>query len=620
MSNIDVNVEVDSQTVTVIDVLPTGPRGPQGIAGEDGATSIAELTDVDLTGLDDGETLIWDEGSGMWVPGQASGEGAPDAKYLVTEAHPGLTDEVVVGTTPGGELGGSWASPTVDTVHSGSSHVQIQAAAEATAAAAIAASEAGQVRDGDAAGGVLSGTYPNPGFAVDMATQAELDAEVALARNGDNITSGTVADARIAATIARLDSPAFTGNPTAPTQAPLSNNTRLANTAYVDAAITTLIGTAPGTLDTLGEISDAINDDANLYTTLVAAIAAKVSDASYDQAAWNGVTDIAASKNAVRDLIESIVDGQVFGGEVEAPSVKASGKTGATSNPVILAGGTTSGPPSTGTHVAGEVVVDATGLIWYCTAGGTPGTWVDKYGNVVTAAIATHDADVDAHASAFDAFAQTLLQHDPTFLEDYFWFYDEFLGAGITSGAIGSLGWAFGNTGTGAIALPAADLAGPGVVSLNSPATSDTAHIGLDAFLFTGSPEYHIRFRIRQSTASTALVGRWGMLATAVTAPGDGAWFETGATNYQFKTRHASGTAEVTDTGVAVDTAWHWFDIISDGSSVITAYIDGVLEATHTTRPTTALLTPRIGGTRASGSGNANVRIDAVWGKIAYGR
>jgi hypothetical protein len=30
-----------------------------------------------------------------------------------------------------------------------------------------------------AAGGVLSGTYPNPGFAADMATQAELDAFIA---------------------------------------------------------------------------------------------------------------------------------------------------------------------------------------------------------------------------------------------------------------------------------------------------------------------------------------------------------------------------------------------------------------------------------------------------------
>ena len=39
--------------------------------------------------------------------------------------------------------------------------------------------------------------------AADVATQAELDAEAALARNADNLTSGTVADARIASTIAR---------------------------------------------------------------------------------------------------------------------------------------------------------------------------------------------------------------------------------------------------------------------------------------------------------------------------------------------------------------------------------------------------------------------------------
>lgn len=36
-----------------------------------------------------------------------------------------------------------------------------------------------------------------------------------------------------------LDSPAFRGNPTVPTQTPLTNNTRAANTAYVDAAVST---------------------------------------------------------------------------------------------------------------------------------------------------------------------------------------------------------------------------------------------------------------------------------------------------------------------------------------------------------------------------------------------
>jgi hypothetical protein len=45
-----------------------------------------------------------------------------DADYLVGTAHAGLSAEIVVGTTPGGELGGTWASPTVDATHSGSTH------------------------------------------------------------------------------------------------------------------------------------------------------------------------------------------------------------------------------------------------------------------------------------------------------------------------------------------------------------------------------------------------------------------------------------------------------------------------------------------------------------------
>lgn len=79
-------------------------------------------------------------GAAVWVAlAGGGGTGAPDdATYLVTTAHAGLSAEVAVGATPGGELGGTWAAPTVDATHSGSTHAAAQAAAEATAASGLA--------------------------------------------------------------------------------------------------------------------------------------------------------------------------------------------------------------------------------------------------------------------------------------------------------------------------------------------------------------------------------------------------------------------------------------------------------------------------------------------------
>lgn len=65
-------------------------------------------------------------GAAVWTQlNGGGGGGAPStADYLVGTAQAGLSAEIVVGTTPGGELGGSWASPTVDTTHAGSNHLQ----------------------------------------------------------------------------------------------------------------------------------------------------------------------------------------------------------------------------------------------------------------------------------------------------------------------------------------------------------------------------------------------------------------------------------------------------------------------------------------------------------------
>lgn len=48
----------------------------------------------------------------------------------------------------------------------------------------------------------------------------------------------------------------------------------------VDARIQTVIGTAPANLDTLGELSDALGDDANFAATVTTALAGKASDAA----------------------------------------------------------------------------------------------------------------------------------------------------------------------------------------------------------------------------------------------------------------------------------------------------------------------------------------------------
>ncbi|EFJ3025411.1 phage tail protein [Escherichia coli] len=74
---------------------------------------------------------------------------------------------------------------------------------------------------------------------------------------------------------AQKHNPTFTGEPKAPTPAAGNNTTRIATTAFVQAAITALINGAPDTLDTLKEIAAAINNDPKFSTTINNALAGK---------------------------------------------------------------------------------------------------------------------------------------------------------------------------------------------------------------------------------------------------------------------------------------------------------------------------------------------------------
>ena len=81
----------------------------------------------------------------------------------------------------------------------------------------------------------------------------------------NNVTiSGTLnMDGATAATITNLSSPV--------------NNSDAATKGYVDTAISNLIDTAPGTLDTLNELAAALGDDPNFATTVTNSIATKLS-------------------------------------------------------------------------------------------------------------------------------------------------------------------------------------------------------------------------------------------------------------------------------------------------------------------------------------------------------
>ena len=86
----------------------------------------------------------------------------------------------------------------------------------------------------------------------------------------EHLAADSVTTAKIA------DSVALGGSPTTTTQSAADNSTKVATTAYADAAIAALADSAPSTLNTLNELAAALGDDANYATTTATAIGTKM--------------------------------------------------------------------------------------------------------------------------------------------------------------------------------------------------------------------------------------------------------------------------------------------------------------------------------------------------------
>lgn len=123
---------------------------------------------------------------------------------------------------------------------------------------------------------------------------------------------------------APLASPAFTGTPTAPTPTGGDDSTKLATTAFVQAALTALIGAAPATLDTLQEIAEALGDDPNFVNTVMTAIGERLAKASN----LSDLADMAAAR------------GNLGLGSMATQNANNVAITGGTIDGIILDGGT----------------------------------------------------------------------------------------------------------------------------------------------------------------------------------------------------------------------------------------------------------------------------------------
>ena len=135
---------------------------------------------------------------------------------------------------------------------------------------------------------------------------------------------------------ATLASPALTGTPTAPTAAAGTNTTQIATTAFVSTAVSNLVDSAPGALNTLNELAAAIGDDANFSTTITNSIATKLPLAG---GTLTGSLTISSSGTPKDILIYGNSAGEFMQYDGSASLLKVHGKSNATAFQVFTNGG-----------------------------------------------------------------------------------------------------------------------------------------------------------------------------------------------------------------------------------------------------------------------------------------
>lgn len=212
----------------------------------------------------------------------------------------------------------------------------------------------------------------------------------------NNVTiNGTLdMDSGTAATITGLPTPTNSGD-----AAPKS---------YVDTAISNLVGTAPSTLDTLGEISDALNDDANLAATLTSSIASKLSLAggTMTGAIAMGTSKItglgtptAGTDATTKTYVDGVGDAKLAlaGGTMTGNIVMGSNKVTSTATPSADADLTTK-------VYVDSILGSATSAATSASAAATSATNASNSASAASSSASDASASASAAAASYDSF------------------------------------------------------------------------------------------------------------------------------------------------------------------------------------------------------------------------
>ena len=194
--------------------------------------------------------------------------------------------------------------------------------------------------------------------------------EIAAAINNDPNFSTTVNNAL--ALKAPLASPALTGIPTAPTAAQGTNNTQIATTAYVRAAISALVGSSPEALDTLNELAAALGNDPNFATTMTNALALKAPLSSPALTGTPTAPTAAQSVNNTQIATTAFVKSAIAGMDADLTGVKSTAPMGADFNDVgmgkyafpLLEQGNSNAAAVSNHPIPGSTGNTAWGIVW----------------------------------------------------------------------------------------------------------------------------------------------------------------------------------------------------------------------------------------------------------------